>query len=119
MKKYSEKTFVPRATRLGGAARRAAMTLAVMMLTAVTAWADGTLSGNGTEGSPYLINSAADWETFVNFCDVSEDNHTGKFFKLNHDITVEGSYVSPKDAKDYDRLTVGNFSGTFDGGGIP
>lgn len=93
------------------------MTLAVMMLTAVTAWADGTLSGNGTEGSPYLINSAADWETFVNFCDVSEDNHKGKFFKLNSDITIEGNWSLAKDTKAFDRMIVKRFKGTFDGGG--
>ena len=116
MKKDIEKAWAPRATRLGGAARRAAMTLAVMVLTVTTAWADGTLSGSGTEGDPYLINSEADWETFVALNNNDNDHLKGKYIKLNHDITVEGSFVSPKDAKDLEKLIVGTFGGTFDGG---
>ena len=96
---------------------RAAMTLVLAMLTAATAWANGTLSGNGTSGSPYLINDVADWETFVAFCTADNVNHEGKYFLLNNDITVGGSYVSPHDSKDFNRLIVGNFGGTFDGGG--
>ena len=71
--------FAPRATGLGGAVRmpyalarmrtevtRAAVTLALVMLTTATAWADSAFSGgSGTEGDPYQIATTADLDHWL------------------------------------------------------
>ena len=64
--------------------RRAAIALLVMMLTTVTAWADG-LSGSGTAANPYLISSAADWTTFATAV-TGGTTYEGKTVKLTADI---------------------------------
>lgn len=85
--------------------RQLALTLLVALLTATTAWAQD-FSGSGTAETPYLIQSAKDWNTLAN--NVSNDNqYNGIYFKLTTDISVT--------------TKVGNasksFCGTFDGGG--
>ena len=68
----------------------------LLMVQGASAW-----SGSGTSsGDPYLIASPADWETFA----TSNDDYSGKFFKLTADITVT-------------TMRTKTFSGTFDGGG--
>lgn len=65
----------------------------------------GFFSGSGTEGSPYLIQSKADWELLGEYCKLEDTN--GKYFKLTKDISVDTSIgVSNHD-----------FDGIFDGGG--
>ena len=68
----------------------------LLMVQGASSW-----SGSGTSsGDPYLIASPADWETFA----TSNDDYSGKFFKLTADITVT-------------TMRTKTFSGTFDGGG--
>ena len=43
--------------------------------------ANGTLSGKGTEESPYLIEDMTDWNTFVS--DVNSGTNTDKHYKLS------------------------------------
>ena len=70
-----------------------------------------TLSGQGTSGNPYNINSADDWKRFtenVNF----GNSYSGKYVRLNADITVSdkcGYVTGTKPSK--------AFSGTFLGQG--
>ncbi len=68
-----------------------------------------TLAGLGTEGSPYLISNAEEWQLFANnICDGL--TYSGKFVKLTKDIrtsVMAGSENSNDHA----------FMGTFDGDG--
>ena len=88
---------------------RAAMTLLVMMLTTVTAWA--TIGGTGTPSDPYTINSAEDWNTFAS--NVSGGNsYQDMYVKLTADINVTQKVgVVSGNAQEKP------FSGTFDGNG--
>ena len=53
----------------------------LLMVQGASAW-----SGSGTSsGDPYLIASPADWETLA----TSNDDYSGKFFKLTADITIQ------------------------------
>jgi hypothetical protein len=68
----------------------------LFMVQGANAW-----SGSGTSSAdPYLIASSDDWGTFA----TSDDEYSGKFFKLTADITVT-------------TMRTKTFSGTFDGGG--
>ena len=65
------------------------------------------LNGEGTEESPYIIASTADWNSFAGF--VSEGiTYSGKFLRLDADIAINTA-VSDSVAHP--------FSGTFDGNG--
>ena len=65
------------------------------------------LAGTGTEEDPYLIGDADDWNYLAD--DVAEGkNYSGKFVKLNADISVT-TMIGTTSAKP--------FQGTFDGGG--
>ncbi|MBR2469304.1 MAG: hypothetical protein IKB43_04015 [Fibrobacter sp.] len=65
------------------------------------------LDGEGTEESPYIIASTADWNSFAGF--VSEGiTYSGKFLRLDADIAINTA-VSDSVAHP--------FSGTFDGNG--
>ena len=69
------------------------------------------LSGNGSAQNPYVISSAADWETFANSVKFG-NSYSGKYVELKSDITVtqQCGYVTgstPSKA----------FRGTFIGGG--
>lgn len=88
-------------------ARRVVMLLAVMMftMTAQTAWADGTLTGEGTSSAPYQIGTADDWNTFAGW--INAGTNADKYYKLTADISVT-TMVGNIDNK---------FKGTFDGGG--
>ena len=62
-------------------------TLADMCGAAITASADGTLSGEGTDTSPYQITSVDDWNKFADSVAAGID-YSGKYFELTNDITV-------------------------------
>ncbi len=70
------------------------------------------LTGEGTEASPYLIDSTADWNNFANHVYLGE-TYTG-FFQLTDDISVSRMVgtgtIDP-------RHGTYSFSGTFDGDG--
>ena len=66
-----------------------------------------TLSGAGTETSPYIIGNASHWNDFATYV-TNGNNFSGKFVKLNADIEV--STMAGKD-------DANSFQGTFDGGG--
>ena len=83
--------------------RKRLLSLLVLLMTAVTgAWAD-SLSGEGTAGSPYLIQSDDDWTEFcTNF-----DTYRTSEVKLTTNVTITtplGTSGAP-------------FTGTFDGDG--
>lgn len=62
-------------------------TLADMCGAAITASADGTLLGEGTDTSPYQITSVDDWNEFADSVAAGID-YSGKYFELTNDITV-------------------------------
>lgn len=65
-----------------------------------------SLSGAGTEESPYLISSDDDWVSFVT--NVEDYSFSGQYVKLTKDINIK-SMAGVRDNSP--------FSGTFDGGG--
>jgi hypothetical protein len=84
---------------------RATMTLLLALFTSIGAWA--TITGNGTQASPYTINSADDWNTFAGWINNSNSTYASKCYKLTTDITVStmaGTSANP-------------FKGAFDGHG--
>ena len=89
--------------------------LVILMMTGSLQWGSvvcaQSLSGSGTEEDPYLINSAADWSTFVsNIANIeSPCDYNGKFVKLTKNISIENVY--------YDGNGGYTFNGTFDGDG--
>lgn len=84
----------------------------IMMLLALLLSAFGTavqaqgLSGSGTAADPYVIASAADWNTFASNV-TGGTSYNGQFVKLTADISV--STMAGTDAN--------RFRGTFDGAG--
>ena len=66
-----------------------------------------TLSGAGTEGSPYIISNASQWNDFATYV-TNGYTFDGKFVKLNADIEVS-TMAGADDAN--------SFQGTFDGDG--
>ena len=66
-----------------------------------------TLSGAGTEGSPYTIGNASQWNDFATYV-TNGYNFNGQFVKLNADIEVS-TMAGASDAN--------SFQGTFDGDG--
>ena len=66
-----------------------------------------TLSGAGTEASPYIISNAGQWDDFATYV-TSGYKFSGQFVKLNADIEV-----STMAGTDH----VNSFQGTFDGDG--
>ena len=81
--------------------------LAVLLVTCFTstAWA---WSGSGTENDPYLISSAADWNTLST--NSQSNTYTGVYFRLMNDLSVGTMIGSESDA-------TGRFAGIFDGNG--
>ena len=93
-----------------------------MVMTMQGAWA---LSGNGTEQSPWLITSVADWQEFCNSVNDPDNPKTykGEYVKLTANI---GDAQTPAVTKDYmvAKTYKGSpgdedkyFMGTFDGDG--
>jgi len=98
------------ATALAQAARRAIAALAIILLTAATAWA---WSGEGTESSPYKISNADDFTKFSNIVNGTngETRNTSAWGTLTANIDMTGISCSP--IGDYDNP----YAGTFDGAG--
>ena len=68
--------------------------------------------GEGTETSPYVIASNGDWAEFAYLVSIGSNNFSGKFIRLDADIsvtTMAGAYTSDTEQHP--------FSGTFDGNG--
>ena len=68
--------------------------------------------GEGTETSPYVINSLDDWAEFAYLVSSGSNDFSGKFIRLDADIsvtTMAGAYTSGTEHHP--------FSGTFDGDG--
>lgn len=81
-------------------------TFAVLsLLITANLWGQATLSGSGTEESPYLITSAADWNIFANEANAATYWKIGKYVRLDADITVT-TMVGTNSNK---------YRGTFDG----
>lgn len=94
-----------------------AMVIGLMPGMSLTAKAQTTLSGNGTESDPYRITSADDWNTLATSVNGGID-YSGKYLKLMDDITVSqmigiNNHASGSDPQTNRR----SFSGTFDGDG--
>ena len=68
----------------------------------------GDFTGDGTEESPYLIGSTADWTKLFLDLATGENTYAGKVFRLTHDIDCGGISVGTDEHP---------FSGTFDGDG--
>ena len=88
--------------------------LVILMMTSSLQWGSvayaQSLPGSGTEEDPYLINSAADWSTFVS--DIkSRYDYNGKFVKLTKNISIENRVNNYYNGADY------TFKGTFNGDG--
>lgn len=66
-----------------------------------------TFDGNGTQASPYVIASAADWNGLSTNVATGE-TYNGKYFQLGANITVSRT-VGPSESK--------SFQGYFDGAG--
>lgn len=71
------------------------------------------LSGSGTEGDPYLISSAADWNTFAANVN-SGYSYSGKFVKLTSNIGTAEIPVTTMVGDLVDAVYY-SFKGTFDG----
>lgn len=78
------------------------LTLFAALLCAVGAWA---WSGSGTAADPYLISSAAHWNTLAS--NSASNTYSGKYFKLTADISVN-TMVGTDGSR---------FAGIFDGNG--
>lgn len=85
--------------------------LVILMMTGSPQWGSvacaQSLPGSGTEEDPYLINSAADWSTFVSDIESLYD-YNGKFVKLTKNISIGNVH--------YNGVSY-TFKGTFDGDG--
>ena len=71
----------------------------------------GPLDGDGSEETPYIIGSNADWITFVNNVNSGTNNYSGKFVKLTNDIditTPAGSRMNNDDNKPFSGTFLGN-----------
>ena len=111
--------------------RRAVMTLAVVIITTMAAWAQTTSfptasGGEGTEGNPYKIATTADLDALA--ADVNSGTaYSGTYFKMTADITYSHTTAWDDDTSTetnytaignrVDNFTENPFSGTFDGDG--
>lgn len=72
-----------------------------------------TLSGSGTQESPYLINSTDDWLYLANYIADNYDPLTGKFVKITADLDFSDTTMIPLS---FNRTTY--FDGDLDGNGM-
>ena len=104
---------VPRELRaageLGNSVRAAAKTRRVGGRVAA---ASLSLSGDGTQDSPYLVGSASDWNALAEYIATNADALTGKYVSLSADIDFTDDTII---ALAYDGVTA--FDGTLNGGG--
>ncbi len=64
--------------------------------------------GKGTEKNPFIIDSADEWDRFVNMVNSGKDSFRGEYVKLTNDISV---------SRMMGESDVHSFQGTFDGAG--
>lgn len=125
-KTKTNKSFAPRATGLGSAVVRAAMTLLLAVLT-MTAWAVAIPQfpiyegDEGTEAAPYQIKTIDDLNKLA--ADVnSNTTYYGKYFKLMNDLSF--TYTTAWDdaeSTESNFTPIGKgvyFQGHFDGNGM-
>lgn len=94
-----------------------AMVIGLMPWMSMTAKAQTTLSGSGTENDPYRITSADDWDTLATSVNGGND-YSGKYLKLMGDITVSKMIGINNHASGSNPQTnQKSFSGTFNGDG--
>lgn len=81
------------------------------------------LKGSGTQGDPYIISTAADFEAMAKNCN-ADHKGTGEYFKMTNDIDFGGSADNPvqlpaigKDGNAKITEIAYGFDGTFDGDG--
>ena len=81
------------------------------------------LKGSGTQGDPYIISTAADFEAMAKNCNANHKG-TGEYFKMTNDIDFGGSAENPvqlpaigKDGNAQITKIAYGFDGTFDGYG--
>ena len=72
-------------------------------------------SGDGSQESPYLIQSSDDWDALSNHINSGGTDYTGKYFLLTDDISVSTVLGNRPDSSTDSNDNC--FSGTFDGGG--
>ena len=115
--------------RSKGSLLRAAVTLALVMITTAAAWADSAFSGgDGTEGNPYRIATTDDLDQLAT--DVNGGiKYSGKYFKMTADISyaytdawnnaasIENNYTAIGNKLGSSTTQQNPFSGTFDGDG--
>ena len=53
--------------------------------------ANPVFSGEGTEQSPFLIQSRLDWQNFAGYVNTENSTYGDKYYKLTADIEVTGS----------------------------
>lgn len=94
-----------------------AMVIGLMPGMSMTAKAQTTLSGNGTESDPYRITSADDWNILATSVNGGND-YSGKYLKLMDDITVSQMIgINNHASSNNPQTNQKSFSGTFDGDG--
>ncbi len=104
------------ATALAQAARRATAALAIILLTAMTAWAQDAITGltyNST-GGYYEISDAQDLVVLANYVNATENISIGKTFKQTQDIDMSriSNFTPIGSLSGYY-----SFQGTYDGDG--
>ena len=90
------------------------MVVSLFAIVPITANADAVFNGEGTQQSPFLIQTSADWRTFAETVNTSNAAYGDKYYKLTDNIVVTGDDATSS-------LSVGDsarpFRGHFDGGG--
>ena len=84
-------------------------------------WPPAGMAGNGTEGNPWQINTAADLEVLVYYLyNHNGDSTEGKYYELLNDIDLneyaDGVGWRPIGRRDYGYIS-GSFQGNFNGNG--
>ena len=82
---------------------------------ALTARADGTLTGDGSAANPYQIGTADDWETFAAW--INTGTHADGYYKLTADIGTESDPITAAVGTVTGDQQGVAFAGNFDGGG--
>ena len=70
-------------------------------------FAPSTSTGAGTEGDPYIIGNADQWDTFAAYVSNGTDNFSGKFLLLAADISVS-EMVGASEANSFQGTFLGN-----------
>ena len=84
--------------------------LLVAFSTISTFAAETIFEGNGTNESPYLIQSSVDIENLAELVNSGNDAYISSFYKLTEDVSLDVINHTPIGTEEYP------FSGSFDGG---